>query len=57
MSKTTVQVIQDFFSPPKVTMDEFKALSAKERKELADLVAKQQGLTPTTQDTGVTTYE
>ena len=44
---TVVQVIRSFFESGggrKVTMDEFKALTTEERRELADLAAPQLGL-------------
>jgi hypothetical protein len=53
---TTVQLIQDFFSPPKVEMAEFKALSKEDRQELADAIAEQRGLTKTVDPNGVSSY-
>lgn len=46
--KTTVQFVKEYFSTPErpVTMDEMKALEKEDRYELADAIAKEQGLTP-----------
>jgi hypothetical protein len=43
-----VQLIREFFEANggrKVTMDEFKALSQAERRELSDAIASQRGMT------------
>ncbi len=42
---TGVQLIQEFFAPPKVEMAELKALKSEERNELAAAIAAQRGLT------------
>jgi hypothetical protein len=43
--KTSVQLIRQYFTPPIPTMDEMKKLTAKDRNELADLIAAEKGLT------------
>jgi hypothetical protein len=45
--KTGIQLIKEFFGDVRaVGLDELKALPKADRKELAELIAQQQGLVP-----------
>ena len=56
-AKSAVGLINDFFAPPKVTMDELRNVSKEEREALADDIAKLKGLTKTRTEQGVAMYE